>query len=120
MSGRLVPQGELLVFLMIEDTQGIANLDDILKNVPGIGCVLIGEGDLSQELGYPRQYEHPIVADAMPQILGTCKKHDIPVGHPHVTSKNVERVLADGYRFLMSAPVRGYAAIEKARSLSGG
>ena len=116
----LVPQGELLVFLMIEDTQGIANLDDILRNVPGIGCVLIGEGDLSQELGYPRQYEHPIVMDAMSQILGTCKTHNIPVGHPHVTSKNVERVLADGYRFLMSAPVRGYAAIEKARSLSGG
>jgi len=115
----LVPQGELLVFLMIEDTQGIANLDDILKNVPGIGCVLIGEGDLSQELGYPRQYEHPIVLDAMSQILGTCKKHNIPVGHPHVTSKNVERVLAEGYRFLMSAPVRGYATIEKARTLSG-
>ena len=116
----LVPHGELLVFLMIEDTQGIANLDDILRNVPGIGCVLIGEGDLSQELGYPRQYEHPIVLDAMSQILGTCKTHNIPVGHPHVTSKNVERVLTDGYRFLMSAPTRGYAAIEKARSLSGG
>ena len=30
----------------------------MLKNVPGIGAILIGEGDLAQELGYPRQYEH--------------------------------------------------------------
>ena len=54
----LVAEGEILVIIQIEDTVGIANLPDILKNVPGIGAVLIGEGDLSQELGYPRQYEH--------------------------------------------------------------
>ena len=110
----LNPGGEILVFLMIEDQEGIANLDEILR-VPGVGCVLIGEGDLSQELGVPRQYEHPIVKEAMAQIVQTCKKHNIPVGHPHVTTKNVESVLEQGYRFLMSVPVRSYAAIERAR-----
>lgn len=110
----LNPRGEILVFLMIEDQQGIANLDDVLR-VPGIGCVLIGEGDLSQELGFPRQYEHPVVKEAMAQIVETCKKRNVPVGHPHVTTKNVESVLQQGYRFLMSAPLRTYAAIEKAR-----
>jgi 4-hydroxy-2-oxoheptanedioate aldolase len=114
----LNPKGEILVFLMIEDQLGIANLDEILK-VPGVGCVLIGEGDLSQELGYPRQYEHPVVVEAMAQIIATCKKHNIPVGHPHVNTKNVESVLALGYRFLMSMPVRSYAAIEKGRQLVG-
>jgi 4-hydroxy-2-oxoheptanedioate aldolase len=116
----LNPRGEILVILMIEDVQGVANLDEILGKVPGIGCVLIGEGDLSQELGVPRQYEHPAVVEAMAQIVGTCRKHDVPVGHPHVTGKNVESVVAQGYRFLMSAPVRSYAAIEKARTLVGG
>src|ERR1700704_6320580 len=43
----LAPQGEILVILQIEDTAGIANLPDMLKNVPGIGAILIGEGDLS-------------------------------------------------------------------------
>jgi 4-hydroxy-2-oxoheptanedioate aldolase len=116
----LNPQGEVLVFLMIEDVAGVQNLDDILRNVPGIGCVLIGEGDLSQELGVPRQYEHPIVKEAMDQILATCKKHGMRVGHPHVTSKNVESVVAQGYSFLMSSPVKTYGAIEKARQLAGG
>ena len=114
----LNPRGELLVFLMIEDTRGIANLGDILRNVPGIGCVLIGEGDLSQELGYPRQYEHPVVKEAMAQVVATCLEHGVPVGHPHVTSKNVESVLTQGYRFLMSAPLKSYAVVERARDLS--
>lgn len=116
----LNPRGEVLVFLMIEDVQGIANLDDILRSVPGIGCVLIGEGDLSQELGVPRQYEHPTVREAMAQIVATCKKHGVRVGHPHVTSGNVASVVEQGYTFLMSAPVKTYAAIEKARQLTGG
>jgi 4-hydroxy-2-oxoheptanedioate aldolase len=115
----LNPNGEILVFLMIESVRGIANLDDILKNVPGIGCVIIGEGDLSQELGVPRQYEHPLVKEQMAMVLATAKKYNVPVAHPHVTSKNVEQVIADGYRFLMSMPVKTYGAVEKGRDLSG-
>jgi 4-hydroxy-2-oxoheptanedioate aldolase len=112
----LDPRGEILVYLMIEDVQGVSNLDEILRTVSGIGCILIGEGDLSQELGVPRQYEHPLVMEAMAQVVHTCKKYNVPVGHPHVTSKNLEEVLTTGYRFLMSAPLRSYAVIEKARA----
>jgi len=115
----LDPQGEILVILMIEDTVGIANLDDMLKKVPGIGVILIGEGDLSQELGYPRQYEHPKVLEAMAHVVETCKKHNVPVGHPHVDANNVERILKQGYRFLMTGPTRGYAGLEKGMQLAG-
>src|SRR3989337_3289049 len=38
----LAPQGEILVVIQIEDVTGIENLSDMLKNVPGIGAVLIG------------------------------------------------------------------------------
>ena len=116
----LNPRGEVLVLLMIEDLEGISNLNEILSEVPGIGCVLIGEGDLSQELGVPRQYEHPTVKEAIGQIVATCKKHDVRVGHPHVTSQNVEKVLAQGFSFLMSAPLKSYAALDKARQIAGG
>jgi 4-hydroxy-2-oxoheptanedioate aldolase len=115
----LAPHGEVLCMLMIEDTQGIANLDAILKQVPGIGLVLIGEGDLSQELGYPRQYEHPKVLEQMAYIVKTCKENKVHVGHPHVDAANVERILAEGYTFLMAAPVRSYAALDKGRQLAG-
>src|SRR6266567_3484293 len=114
----LNPKGEIFVILMIEDTEGIANLKDILKNVPGIGAILIGEGDLSQELGYPRQYEHKVVLDAMAQIVSTCREANVVVGHPPVETHNVERVVKEGYRFLMCAPVRSYGNLDKARELT--
>jgi 4-hydroxy-2-oxoheptanedioate aldolase len=115
----LNPQGEIFVVLQIEDTKGIQNLADMLKNVPGIGAILIGEGDLGQELGYPRQYEHPALLEAMAQVVRTCKEHNVVVGHPHVEAGNAERIINEGYRFLMCAPVRSYGHLDKARQLAG-
>ena len=115
----LAPDGEIFVILMIEDTAGIESLADMLDNVPGIGAVLIGEGDLSQELGFPRQYDHPEVRDAMAKIVDTCRSRDVVVGHPHVDAGNVERVLEEGYRFLMAAPATSYAGLDKGLELSG-
>jgi hypothetical protein len=54
----LAPQGEILAIIQCEDVKAIENLPRILQEVKGIGVVLIGEGDLSQELGHPREYEH--------------------------------------------------------------
>ncbi|MES2258755.1 MAG: aldolase/citrate lyase family protein [Pseudomonadota bacterium] len=115
----LAPQGEILVGLMIESTQAIENLDDILANVPGVGFVLIGEGDLSQELGLARQYDHPEVLAAMAQIVATCHKHSVKVGNPHTTAGNYERLLKEGYSFLMTAPQRSYGVIGKVREMAG-
>jgi len=115
----LNPKGEILVILMIEDTVGIGNLPEMLKRVPGIGVILIGEGDLSQELGHPRQYEHPEVLAAMAEVVKACKAANVPVGHPHVGSDNVQRIIDEGYRFLMAAPTRSYAALDKGRQIAG-
>jgi 4-hydroxy-2-oxoheptanedioate aldolase len=115
----LASQGEILVGLMCESPEAIDNLDAILANVPGIGFILIGEGDLSQALGFPRQYEHPEVLDAMRRIVETCHKHKVVVGNPHVTAKNHKRLLSEGYRFLMSAPQRTYGVVGLARDMAG-
>ena len=112
-------EGEIFCILQIEDTRGVENLDDMLKNVPGIGAILIGEGDLSQELGYPRQYEHKVVLEWMKRVVDTCKKHNVVVGHPHVEAGNCERIVSEGYRFLMMAPVQSFNHLEKARAAAG-
>lgn len=39
----LAPEGEILVVIQCEDTRAIDNLPRILREVPGIGVVLIGE-----------------------------------------------------------------------------
>jgi 4-hydroxy-2-oxoheptanedioate aldolase len=115
----LSPDGEILVVLMIEDTKAIDNLETILKQVPGIGVLLIGEGDLSQELGVPRQYRHPELLRLMSHILEIGKAYDIPVGHPHVDANNVGEVIQQGYRFLMTFPRRDFSALALGRRLCG-
>jgi 4-hydroxy-2-oxoheptanedioate aldolase len=115
----LNPQGEILVIIMCEEVEAIDNLPRMLEEVPGIGVVLIGEGDLSQNLGYARQYDHPAVVEAMTAIRRICREHDMPCGHPHVELHNADRIIKEGYRFLMTAPVRSYAGLEACRTLTG-
>ena len=113
----LDPEGEILVMLMIENVDGVNNLDEMLRTVPGIGAIVIGEGDLSQQLGYPRQYDHPVVREAMAKVVATCRKYNVPVCHPHVEAHNVERILAEGYSMLIIAPDLTFSTFEKARAL---
>ena len=94
----LKPQGKLLVFTMIESVAEVHKLNGILKNVAGIGWVLMSEGDLSQALRQ-RNYKHPEVRDAMKYIVETCKNHGVLAGHPHVTSGNVEELMAEATAF---------------------
>ena len=115
----LNPEGEVLVVIMCEEKRAIASLPKMLEQVPGIGVVLIGEGDLSQDLGHPRQYEHPTVASAINEILSICKQHNVPCGHPHVDTKNVDELIERGFRWLMPAPVTSFAALEMGRKKSG-
>ena len=114
----LDPKGEILVAIMCEDVEGIKNLPMILKEVPGIGAVIIGEGDLSQNLGFPRQYSHPSVAGAIAEILAICKQRGVACGHPHVDEKNVQEVLQQGFRWLMPKAERSNAALVLGRKLS--
>ena len=114
----LDPSGELLCCLMIESPEGIRNLPKILEQVPGIGVIFTGEGDLSQELGFPRQYDHPEVLAGVQEILDVCKAHNIPNGWFHTTLDNVEQKVADGYRLFIAGSSRSYAVLHKGRAVS--
>ena len=115
----LDPDGEILVVIQIEDAAGIGNLSDMLENVPGIGAVLIGEGDLGQELGYPRQYDHPALLEAIAEIVAVSHEHGAIVGHPHANAGNMQRLLDEGFRFLMTATARSDTDLEIGLELTG-
>ncbi len=115
----LAPNGEVMVVLMCEELRAIKNLPKMLEEVPGIGAILIGEGDLSQALGHPRQYEHPAVLSAVGEILRICKERGVACGHPHMTTKNVEALLQQGFRWLMSGPSRSYPGLDAGLRLAG-
>jgi 4-hydroxy-2-oxoheptanedioate aldolase len=55
----------------------------------------------------------------MARVVETCKKHKVAVGHPHVDANNAERILKEGYTFLMCAPVQSFGGLNKGRELAG-
>ena len=113
----LNPDGELSVIIMCEELRAIKNLSRMLREVPGIAAVLIGEGDLSQDMGYPRQYDHPEVVARKNEILAICKEHKVACGHPHVTLQNVDEIIEQGYRLLLPVPQLSFAALERGLSI---
>ena len=68
---------EIMVVAMIEDKEGVDNLDAILS-VAGIDMVLEGAIDLSQSYGVPGQAQHPTVQDAIEKIATACLRSKVP------------------------------------------
>ncbi len=111
--------GEVLVAIMCEEVKAISNLPRMLEEVPGIGVVIVGEGDLSQDMGYPRQYDHPEVVSAIDDVLAICKQFGVVCGHPHVDQNNVDEMIEKGFRWLMPAPEQSYKALELGLKAAG-
>jgi 4-hydroxy-2-oxoheptanedioate aldolase len=68
---------EMMVVAMIEDAEGVDNIDAILS-VVGIDMVLEGAIDLSQSLGWPGQAQHALVQTALGRVADACMRHQVP------------------------------------------
>ena len=110
--------GELLIGMMCESVEARKTLPAILKEVPGIQLVIVGEGDLSQNLGVPRQYDHPKAVAAIDEIVAICKGHNVVCGHPHAGLDNIEAIIKAGYRWVMAGPTPSFAALKRGRELT--
>jgi hypothetical protein len=43
----------------------------------------------------------------------------VPCGHPHPAAKNIERLIASGYRFLLPSTSRSFSTHDQGRKLAG-
>lgn len=68
-----------LVIIQIEGTEGIQNIDQILK-VKGVDVMFIGPYDLSQSLGLPGQIEHPEVLKEIEIIKAKATAAGVQLG----------------------------------------
>ena len=111
--GRSNPEGEVLVVIMCEEKRAIRNLPKMLEEVPGIGVVLIGEGDLSQDLGYPAPVRAPRGRRRDRRHPGDLQGRGRPVRPSRMSTRNnVEKLLEKGFRWLMPNPTRSNQAVE--------
>ncbi len=70
-----------VVFIQVETTEAIANLDPILS-VPGLSGVLIGPADIAIAVGAMEveSRNDPVVIDTIQGVLDRCLERDVPFG----------------------------------------
>jgi 4-hydroxy-2-oxoheptanedioate aldolase len=92
---------------MIEDVEGIRNLDQILT-VDGLDIIAIGPNDLAASLGFPGQMQHPDVQRTIDEIIGQARAAGKAVGvGGNSDADSVRRQIQRGATYLTV----GYSAI---------
>jgi 2-keto-3-deoxy-L-rhamnonate aldolase RhmA len=89
---------ESLVCIQIEDTDAVANIDEIL-GVDGIDIFFIGPSDLSQSMGHPGAPKAPPVAAAIDQTLKRIRQAGCTPGMP-AASATVSEVVEQGCKYI--------------------
>ncbi len=95
----LNPQGDLLSIVMIEDKEGMENVEEIVR-VPGIGAVIFGPYDYSFHIGHPGETQHAEVLAGWERVKAACDAADVPlVGFAN--PDNVLELVQQEYRMLL-------------------
>ena len=90
----------IAVIPMIETTEALANLDDILST-PGIDAIYVGPADLSVSLGLAPYGNdgNPVFDDALATIVEGCRRHGVVPG-VHSTGVLTPRRREQGFRMI--------------------
>ena len=90
-----------VVIVQIEHIRAVENIDEILQ-VGGIDAFIVGPFDLSGSLGFPGEFDHPRVVQALKVVMNASKRFNIPAGF-HVIPPDTDLLLnkvRQGYKFL--------------------
>jgi len=99
----------VLVVVIIEQKQAIDNIEQI-ASVPGVDVLFIGVNDLSFSLGVGGKTNDPIVEEAVNKVLAAGKKYNIPVGYPAGNPVEINKRIAQGFRFFQASSDLGMMA----------
>jgi 4-hydroxy-2-oxoheptanedioate aldolase len=114
----LDPDGNMLLMGIIEETEGVKNIRDILRQVKGIGAIWAGPGDLSVSMGLRGDTRHSHVQEALLQVLAACKEFGVPCA-TGTTADEVAMRLEQGFRIIIAAPVKTTPMLDAGRRLAG-
>ena len=90
---------QTLSVLLVEGTDGIKDLDNIL-DVPGIDVIYLGTYDLSQSIGFPGQTQHPEVMRLLKQCTKLIRENGKAVGCLAQSLDDLEHWLDIGIQFI--------------------
>ncbi len=102
----LDPQGELVLWVMIESAEAVENCLAIAET-PGVGGLFVGPSDLAFSLGVP--LGDPEVEEAIERIAEVARETGVPLG-TLCGPDDVERRLDQGFTFLAVGSDGGMSA----------
>jgi 2-dehydro-3-deoxyglucarate aldolase/4-hydroxy-2-oxoheptanedioate aldolase len=90
---------ETLLIAQVETAAGVKNVEEIAA-MDGIDVLWIGHFDLSNSLGIPVQFTHPLFQDAVAKVLAACQRHGKTAGFMCADAADGKALLAKGFRML--------------------
>ncbi len=100
---------QILVVVMIETAQAVANVDEILS-VPGIDACFIGPNDLHKSLGLPPVFEsdHPAFVQSVELVLAAAKRHRVAAGIHVGDPEAARRRIGQGFQMIAVGSDAGF------------
>jgi len=95
-----------LVICMIETRAGLENVEAIAA-VDGVDVIWLGHFDLTNFLGIPAAFSHPMYGDAVKRIAEAARKHGKAAGYMAADAALGREYLGHGYRMIASGTDQG-------------
>ncbi|GLH74249.1 2,4-dihydroxyhept-2-ene-1,7-dioic acid aldolase [Geothrix limicola] len=92
-------RGRGLVVVQAESGEALLNIGAIAR-VSGVDVVFIGPYDLSESLGIPEQFHHPVFREAVAEIARTCREARMPLGIFRMSAAEMRPHEAEGFTLL--------------------
>lgn len=97
---------DLAIMVQIETEEAVDNAEHI-ASVEGVNIVFIGPADLSNGLGFPGQFTHPIVAKAFQRAEEAIKRSGKVLGTMLMPGQDVGTLIQKGYDFIIAGAELG-------------
>ena len=94
-------RNEDTVFIpMIESVPAVENLDKICT-IPGVHAVFVGPGDLTVNMGIPKEYDHPDLIAMLKRVIDTADRHHVAAGCWFGERRQAVRTIRQGARLVV-------------------
>ena len=88
-----------MVIPQIETVEGLHNVEAIAA-VPGVDALWVGHFDLTNFMGIPGAFEHPLYLAALARIVAACEAHGKAAGFLAMDDDWARAYVAKGFRLL--------------------
>ncbi|HEV3340959.1 MAG TPA: aldolase/citrate lyase family protein [Pirellulales bacterium] len=90
---------EGLLIALIETAAGVRNVDEIAA-IDGIDVLWLGHFDLTNSMGIPGQFDHPMFKEAVEQIVEAGRRHGKPAGFMASNVAQGRDFMQQGFRMI--------------------